>query len=101
MDALELPAHPVWLRIVHAMRGEREPTTGRLRARIPDTSKAMVYRHGDLLTASGIPEAAGERRVRGVVERRHRLRHATSKVVGISTSVSQPVPNSAAPHHDR
>ncbi|MFI6536460.1 helix-turn-helix domain-containing protein [Nonomuraea sp. NPDC050547] len=75
MDTLELLAHPVRLRIVHAMRGERELTTGQLCARIPDTSKAMVYRHVDLLAASGILEVAGERRVRGAVERRYRLRH--------------------------
>ncbi|MFI7232287.1 helix-turn-helix domain-containing protein [Nonomuraea angiospora] len=75
MDTLELLAHPVRLRIVHAMRGERELTTGQLCARIPDTSKAMVYRHVDLLVTSGILEVAGERRVRGAVERRYRLRH--------------------------
>lgn len=75
METLELLAHPVRLRIVHAMRGERELTTGQLCARIPDTSKAMIYRHVDLLVASGILEVAGERRVRGAVERRYRLRH--------------------------
>ncbi|MGW6500661.1 helix-turn-helix domain-containing protein [Nonomuraea angiospora] len=75
MDTLELLAHPVRLRIVHAMRGERELTTGQLCARIPDTSKAMVYRHVELLVTSGILEVAGERRVRGAVERRYRLRH--------------------------
>ncbi|MGR6918680.1 helix-turn-helix domain-containing protein [[Actinomadura] parvosata] len=75
MDTLELLAHPVRLRIVHAMRGERELTTGELCARIPDTSKAMVYRHVDLLAAAGILEVASERRVRGAVERRYRLRH--------------------------
>ena len=73
MDTLELLAHPVRLRIVHAMRGERELTTAQLCARIPDTSKAMVYRHVDLLAANGILEVAGERRVRGAVERRYRL----------------------------
>ncbi|WP_326637002.1 helix-turn-helix domain-containing protein [Nonomuraea fuscirosea] len=75
MDTLELLAHPVRLRIVHAMRGERELTIGQLCARIPDTSKAMVYRHVDLLAATGILEVAGERRVRGAVERRYRLSH--------------------------
>ncbi|MCF6468363.1 ArsR family transcriptional regulator [Nonomuraea sp. MG754425] len=74
MDTLELLAHPVRLRIVHAMRGERELTTGQLCARLPDTSKAMVYRHVDLLAAGGVLEVAGERRVRGAVERRYRLR---------------------------
>jgi DNA-binding transcriptional ArsR family regulator len=71
---LELLAHPVRLRIVHAMNGGRELTTADLCARLPDTSKAMVYRHVELLANEGILEVAGERRVRGAVERRYRLR---------------------------
>ncbi|MET7335751.1 helix-turn-helix domain-containing protein [Nonomuraea sp. NPDC005650] len=74
LELLELLAHPVRLRIVHAMRGGRELTTAQLCARIPDTSKAMIYRHVDLLATNGILEVADERRVRGAVERRFRLR---------------------------
>lgn len=72
---MELLAHPVRLRIVHAMRGGRTLTTAELGARLPDVSKATVYRHVDLLAGGGILEVAGERRVRGAVERRYRLRH--------------------------
>ncbi|GAA4023415.1 helix-turn-helix domain-containing protein [Allokutzneria multivorans] len=71
---MELLAHPVRLRIVHAMSGGRELTTAQLCARIPDASKAMVYRHVDLLSNEGILEVADERRVRGAVERHYRLR---------------------------
>lgn len=71
---MELLAHPVRLRIVHAMRGERILTTAELCSRLPDVSKAMVYRHVDLLATGGILEVAEERRVRGAVERRYRLR---------------------------
>jgi DNA-binding transcriptional ArsR family regulator len=74
VDVLELLAHPVRLRIVHAMRGGRELTTGQLCARLPDVSKAMVYRHVDLLAGAGILEVAGEHRVRGAVQRVFRLR---------------------------
>jgi DNA-binding transcriptional ArsR family regulator len=74
VDVLELLAHPVRLRIVHAMRGNRELTIGQLCARLPDVSKAMVYRHVDLLAAEGVLEVAGEHRVRGAVERVFRLR---------------------------
>jgi DNA-binding transcriptional ArsR family regulator len=74
VDALELLAHPVRLRIVHAMRGDRTLTTAELSARLPDVSKAMVYRHIDLLANAGILEVAQERRVRGAVERVYRLR---------------------------
>ena len=74
MDALELLAHPVRLRIVHALRGDRTLTTAELCALLPDVSKAMVYRHVDLLASAGILEVAQERRVRGAVERLYRLR---------------------------
>jgi DNA-binding transcriptional ArsR family regulator len=73
MDTLELLGHPVRLRIVHAMRGGRTLTTAELCVLLPDVSKAMVYRHVDLLAAGGILEVAEERRVRGAVERHYRL----------------------------
>ncbi|MVU76633.1 helix-turn-helix domain-containing protein [Nocardia sp. ET3-3] len=74
METYELLVHPVRLRIVHALRGDRTLTTGELCDRLPDTSKATVYRHVDALTAAGILEVAEERRVRGAVERHYRLR---------------------------
>ena len=70
---MELLGHPVRLRIVHAMRGGRTLTTAQLCARLPDVSKAMIYRHVDLLAAGGVLEVAEERRVRGAVERHYRL----------------------------
>jgi DNA-binding transcriptional ArsR family regulator len=80
VDTLELLGHPVRLRIVHAMRGGRTLTTAQLCARLPDVSKAMVYRHVELLTAGGILEVAEERRVRGAVERHYRLHHDRATV---------------------
>jgi hypothetical protein len=73
MDALELIGHPVRLRIVHAMRGGRTLTTAQLCALLPDVSKAMVYRHVDLLATGKVLDVADERRVRGAVERHYRL----------------------------
>ena len=43
-------------------------------------SKATVYRHTDVLAAAGILETVGERRVRGAVERRYRLRQEQASV---------------------
>src|SRR5689334_18517748 len=74
MNVLELLAHPVRLRIVHALRGDRSLTTSELCALIPDVSKASVYRHVEQLAAAGVLEIAAEYRVRGAVERRYRLR---------------------------
>ena len=73
MDALELILHPVRVRIIHAMSGGRVRTTSDLCARLPDVSKATVYRQVGLLTQGGVLEVAGEQRVHGAMERRYRL----------------------------
>ncbi|BCJ35361.1 transcriptional regulator [Actinocatenispora thailandica] len=73
MDTLELLAHPVRLRVVHALRGARILTTAQLAAQLPDVSRATVYRHLEVMAAAGVLEVADERRVRGAVERRYRL----------------------------
>src|SRR3954467_8638069 len=62
------------------MRGGRALSTGQLCALLPDVSKAMVYRHVDLLAAGGILEVADERRVRGAVERHYRLRRERASI---------------------
>jgi DNA-binding transcriptional ArsR family regulator len=89
VDILELLGHPVRLRIVHALRGGRTLTTSQLCVRLPDVSKAMVYRHVDLLADGGILEVAEERRVRGAVERHYRLRQDQASISpAIATSLS-------------
>jgi DNA-binding transcriptional ArsR family regulator len=80
MGPLELLGHPVRLRVVHALRGGRELTTGELGERITDVSKATLYRHVELLAEGGILEVAAERRVRGAVERRFRLRQERASI---------------------
>ena len=80
MGPLELLGHPVRLRVVHALRGGRELTTGELGERIADVSKATLYRHVELLAEGGILEVAEERRVRGAVERRFRLRQERASI---------------------
>ncbi|WP_238011168.1 helix-turn-helix domain-containing protein [Dactylosporangium sp. AC04546] len=73
MDTAEVLLHPVRLRIVHAMAGG-EMTTAELCERIPDASKATIYRHVGALADASVLEVAWEQRVRGVVEKRYRLR---------------------------
>lgn len=90
MDALELLAHPVRLRIVHAMRGGRVLTTAELSAHLPDVSKAMLYRHVDLLASAGVLEVAQERRVRGAVERRYRLRPDRAAITSEASATLSP-----------
>lgn len=74
MDILALLLHPVRLRIVQAVSDEREFTTARLCERLPDVSRATVYRQLALLADGGLVEVVGEQRVRGMTERSYRLR---------------------------
>ncbi|WP_328409240.1 helix-turn-helix domain-containing protein [Nocardia sp. NBC_00403] len=87
MDSLELLVHPVRLRIVHAMSGGQTLTTAQLCARMPDVSKATVYRHVELLAGGGILEVDSEQRVRGAVERHYRLRRERA-VIDADTAAS-------------
>jgi DNA-binding transcriptional ArsR family regulator len=74
MDTADLLLHPVRLRVVHALSGGRELTTAELCDRLPEAGKVTVYRQIAVLVEGGFLEVAGERRVRGAVERRYRLR---------------------------
>jgi len=80
MGTVELLLHPVRLRIVHALSGGRTLTTTQLRARMPDVSKATMYRQVSLLADGGLLEVAGEERVGGTVERQYRLYSARATI---------------------
>jgi DNA-binding transcriptional ArsR family regulator len=73
VDTLDLLLHPVRVRIVLAMSGGVTRTTSDLIARLPDVSKATVYRHVSLLAEAGVLEVVSEQRVHGAVERSYRL----------------------------
>jgi DNA-binding transcriptional ArsR family regulator len=86
---MELLIHPVRMRIVHAMSGGQAMTTTQLCARLPDVSKATVYRHVGVLADEGVLEVEGEHRVHGAVERTYRLRRERAAVdAGEAASVS-------------
>ena len=87
MDTVDLLLHPVRLRIVHAMSGDRTLTTSELCALLPDVSKATVYRQVGLLAEGGLLDVDGEHRVRGAVERRYRL-HRERAMIDASTAAS-------------
>lgn len=76
MDSTELLLHPIRLRIVHATFDGQPFTTTDLRARMPDVSKATMYRQVALLVDNGLIEIDGEGRKGGAVERRYRLQPA-------------------------
>jgi len=74
MDIIELLLHPIRLRIVHALSGGQTLTTSQLHARMPDVSKATMYRQVSLLVEGGLLEVESEQRVGGTIERSYRLR---------------------------
>lgn len=76
MDTTELLLHPVRLRIVHATFDGEPFTITQLRQRMPDVSKATMYRQIALLAANRLIEIDGEERKGGAVERRYRLQPA-------------------------
>jgi DNA-binding transcriptional ArsR family regulator len=74
MRTADILFHPVRLRIVLALSGGRTLTTAELCARLPDASKATVYRQIAILVENDFLEIESERRSRGAVERTYRLR---------------------------
>jgi DNA-binding transcriptional ArsR family regulator len=74
VDQLDLLLHPIRLRIVHALSGDRVRTTSDLCRQLPDVPKTSLYRHVGLLAEGGILEVVDEQRVHGAVERHYRLR---------------------------
>ncbi|MGY1609729.1 helix-turn-helix domain-containing protein [Geodermatophilus sp. SYSU D00700] len=73
MATADLLLHPVRLRVVQALLGDRTLTTGELHAELPDVPVATLYRHVGVLADAGVLEVVAERRVRGSTERTYRL----------------------------
>jgi len=69
----DLVLHPVRLRVIQALLGDRQLTTAQIAAELDDVSTATIYRQIATLTEAGILEVVDERRIRGAVERTYRL----------------------------
>ncbi|GGO12985.1 transcriptional regulator [Microbispora rosea subsp. aerata] len=80
MTTAELLLHPIRLRIVQALLGERMLTTADLRAELPDVPPATLYRQIAALVEGEVLEVAAERKVRGAFERTYRLRMANAHI---------------------
>ena len=88
MDTIELLLHPVRLRIVHALSGGRTLTTAHLRARMPNVSKATMYRQVSLLVEGGILEVDHDDPVGGTIERWYRLRRSSVVITSDAAAAS-------------
>jgi DNA-binding transcriptional ArsR family regulator len=61
--------HPIRLRIVQALLGDRQLTPQQLADLLPDVPQATLYRHINKLVDGGVLVVAAERRARGAVEK--------------------------------
>jgi Helix-turn-helix domain len=82
MRPADVVLHPIRMRIVQAFLGDRELTTGDLRAEISDVPSATLYRQVAALARGGVLIVVDETRVRGAVERTYRLHTGTTLVDG-------------------
>ena len=73
MNVTELVLHPVRIRIVFAAMDGLPFTTSEMSRRLPDVSKASLYRHLALLADGELLEVESEELVNGIVERHYRL----------------------------
>ncbi len=80
MATAELLLHPVRLRIVRALLGDRALTTSQLAAELADVPTGSLYRHVGLLAKEGVLQVVAEQRVRGAVERTYVLRAAAAQI---------------------
>lgn len=72
--------HPVRLRIVQALLGDRTLTPAELASELGDVPVGSLYRHIAALTSAGVLHVVAERPVRGTVERTYALRHDAAHI---------------------
>jgi DNA-binding transcriptional ArsR family regulator len=92
----DLLLHPVRLRILQTLLGGRQLTTAQLQQQLPDVSAATVYRQVATLVEAGVLEVAGERRVRGAVERSYALLPARASVAPQDVRAMSPAQHRSA-----
>ncbi|MFM2438764.1 MAG: hypothetical protein RLZ55_1589 [Actinomycetota bacterium] len=96
MATLGVLSHPVRLRIVLALVGDRHATTADLAAEMPDVTTATLYRHVAALVEAGVIEVVSERRVRGAVERTFALRQGSAVVDSMAAAEMTPEDKASA-----
>lgn len=96
MRKSDLLLHPVRMRIVQCLLGNRELTTADLRGELPDVPPATLYRQVATLLDGGAIEVVDERRVRGTFERTYRVRPENVSVGAEEAAAMTPEEHGAA-----
>lgn len=76
----ELILHPIRLKILQALSGDRVLSTRQLRELLPDVSQATLYRHVQKLLLADILVIDSEQPVRGAIERFYRFEEGNAKL---------------------
>jgi DNA-binding transcriptional ArsR family regulator len=76
----ELILHPVRLKILQALGGERVLSTKQLGKLLPDVAQATLYRHVQKLLAANILAIDAEQPSRGTIERFYRFEEGNAKL---------------------
>lgn len=71
LDAL---LHPIRMRIVQSLLGDKRLNVNDLLKQLPDVPQATLYRHINILKDLGIIEVIKENRIRGTIEKIYRLK---------------------------
>ena len=69
MKLMDVLSNPVRLRVVQCLQINGEATTKQISDGLPDISAPTLYRHINQMLGEGVLKVAGERRIRGTVER--------------------------------
>jgi hypothetical protein len=78
--ATNVLTHPVRLRIVLSLVGDRQLTTAEIAEELPDVPIASLYRHIGSLFDAGVLEVVSERKVRAMTERTYGLVVANAQI---------------------
>ena len=78
--ATNVLTHPVRLRIVLSLVGDRQLTTAEIADELPDVPIASLYRHIGSLFDAGVLEVVSERKVRAMTERTYGLVVANAQI---------------------
>ena len=76
----DLLLHPVRLRVLQTLLGDRRLTTTQLADELSDVPPSTLYRHIGTLADAGVLEVVDEQRVRGAVERTYALKVSAAQV---------------------
>ncbi len=76
----ELILHPVRLKILQALAGDRVLSTRQLGQLLPDVAQATLYRHVQKLLQAGILAIDSEQPSRGTIERFYRFEEGNAKL---------------------